>query len=55
MEKSLYFHQKFLLLIYNLKNVLTKPGVILGQDCVRLLDAALDDLFFQKFILLKAV
>ena len=33
------------------------PVVILGQNCVRLSDAALDDffLFFQKFVLQKAV
>ena len=30
-------------------------GVILAQNCVRLLDATLNDLFFQKFILSKAV
>ena len=30
------------------------PGVILGQNCVWLLDAALNDLSFQKFVLSKA-
>ena len=30
-------------------------GVILAQNCVWLLDATLSDLFFQKFILSKAV
>ena len=31
-------------------------GVILGQFCIWISDAALDDLFFfQRFVLLKAV
>ena len=31
------------------------PRVILGQNCIWLLDAALYDLFFQKFVLSKSV
>ena len=34
---------------------ITESGVILGQNCVRLTDAALNDLFFFKFVLSKAV
>ena len=31
------------------------PEVIIGKNCIRLLDAALNNLFFQKFNLPKAV
>ena len=40
-------HAAETLLIRN-SNLIKKPGVILGQYCVRLSDAALDDLFFKK-------
>ena len=32
-----------------------RPGIILGQNCVQFLDAALDDFFFQEYVLSKVV
>ena len=33
----------------------SRPGVILNQNCIQFLDAALNDLFFQNFVSSKAV
>ena len=44
------------LIIRRVNDGRVSAGVILGQFCIWISDAALDDLFFfQRFVLLKAV
>ena len=44
------------LIIRRVNDGRVSAGVILGQFCILISDAALDDLFFfQRFVLLKAV